>query len=463
MLDVEHADAHRAGEDRGRHLHEQPGLRGRRARRSRRSRSPGRGSSAITLSALARAHLARPDARADHQRPDRADPEHHQRVAEQPVAQPLLPGAGQVLLDGQRRDVAGAATVEVAGGAVVDGVVVAPVRERLEDEQAGEPAEPEVRPLGRQERAVGAVVEDDEGPQQEARRRDREGEGDQIETSRQRYIATVRGRRAPPRWPGRAPSERGSWRASARHRLPPVRVAVGGDMGASRCGLSVVHHLGFGSRRVPRGVPSVMPRAPGSALRVACAQRRRPLSARSRDGAVRGPRRRRPHRGSRSGGPPSPPSGRRGSEPRAPPANDPSRPANAVRRTPIPLVPETSSRAIAPMISPSREQPEDVDDQCHVACIPAAARPTQVLVFPARRVVVARGTLYARTMGEPGSGPTVPRTQLATTAAARFPGRAGRVSTKRGAETAHDDDEGPRSQEPHRRQLELQRWSDRDR
>ena len=32
--------------------------------------------------------------------------------------------------------------------------------------------------LGRQERAVGAVVEDDEGPQQEARRRDRQGEGD---------------------------------------------------------------------------------------------------------------------------------------------------------------------------------------------------------------------------------------------------------------------------------------------
>ena len=52
------------------------------------------------------------------------------------------------------------------------------LRERLEDEQAGEAADPQVRSLGRQERAVGAVVEDDERPQQEARRRNRQGEGD---------------------------------------------------------------------------------------------------------------------------------------------------------------------------------------------------------------------------------------------------------------------------------------------
>jgi len=60
---------------------------------------------------------------------------------------------------------------------VVDGVVVAPVGEWLEDEEAGQPAEPEVPPLGRQERAVGAVVEDDEGPQQEAGGRQRQGQG----------------------------------------------------------------------------------------------------------------------------------------------------------------------------------------------------------------------------------------------------------------------------------------------
>ena len=65
--------------------------------------------------------------------------------------QPLLRGARGVLLDRQRRHVTGPPPVEVTGGAVVDGVVVAPVRERLEDEETGEPAEPQVPPLRRQE------------------------------------------------------------------------------------------------------------------------------------------------------------------------------------------------------------------------------------------------------------------------------------------------------------------------
>jgi hypothetical protein len=133
---------------------------------------------AITLSALARAHPARPQTRPDHQRPDRSNPEHHHRAAEEPVAKPRLPGAGQVLVDRQGRDVAGATAVEVAGAAMVDGVVVAPVRKGLEDEQAGEPAHPEVRSPVRQEGAMSAVVEDDEGAQQEARRRNCEGKAD---------------------------------------------------------------------------------------------------------------------------------------------------------------------------------------------------------------------------------------------------------------------------------------------
>jgi hypothetical protein len=96
--------------------------------------------------ALARAHPARPQPRPNQQRPDRPDPEHHHWAAEEPVAEPRLPGTGQVLVDRQGRDVAGAAAVEIAGAAVVDGVIVAPVRKGLKDEQPGEPAHPEVRP-----------------------------------------------------------------------------------------------------------------------------------------------------------------------------------------------------------------------------------------------------------------------------------------------------------------------------
>jgi hypothetical protein len=58
------------------------------------------------------------------------------------------------------------------------GVVVAPVAERLEDEQAGEPPEPEVRPLSGQKRAVGAVVEDDERAQEKTGRGNGEGKRD---------------------------------------------------------------------------------------------------------------------------------------------------------------------------------------------------------------------------------------------------------------------------------------------
>src|SRR6476620_11225922 len=58
------------------------------------------------------------------------------------------------------------------------GVVVTPVAERLEDEQAGEAAQPEVRSLAGQERAVGAVVKDDEGAQEEAGGRNGEEQGD---------------------------------------------------------------------------------------------------------------------------------------------------------------------------------------------------------------------------------------------------------------------------------------------
>jgi hypothetical protein len=118
--------------------------------------------------------VAGDDPRHDHHRVDRPDAEHDQRVAEQAVAEPSLPGKLAILGHRQRVDVAGPAPVEVAGGGVMDGVLVAPAGEGRPDEQPGEGAEPAVGPLRREERPVGAVVEDDEGPQQEPGRRDRE-------------------------------------------------------------------------------------------------------------------------------------------------------------------------------------------------------------------------------------------------------------------------------------------------
>ena len=142
VLDVEEEDAGDAGQHRGGHLDQQPVDRAdRRDRRPTRMKKRDVGQpDAVDL---ARAHVLVPEARADHQRPERADDEEDPGAAEEPVGEAALPGARLVLGDGQRLDVALAAAVEVPGGAVVDGMVVAPVGERLEDEQAGDPADPD--------------------------------------------------------------------------------------------------------------------------------------------------------------------------------------------------------------------------------------------------------------------------------------------------------------------------------
>jgi hypothetical protein len=87
-------------------------------------------------------------------------------VAEEPVADPGDQRLGVVLVDRPGGDVARAAAIEIAGGAVVVGVVVAPVGEALEDEQAEDPPAPRVRAPRVEERGVGAVVEEDERAQQ---------------------------------------------------------------------------------------------------------------------------------------------------------------------------------------------------------------------------------------------------------------------------------------------------------
>ena len=148
-----------------------------------------------------RALVERGQAGHHHQRVDRADPEHHQRVAKQPVAEPAAPALGPVLVDGQGRDVADPAPVEVARRAVMDGVVVAPVRERLPDQQGAEAPEPAIGALGGEERAVAAVVKDDEDAKQKAPGGDRQGKGQpdrdverQVHRDDQRQVGHDRGR-----------------------------------------------------------------------------------------------------------------------------------------------------------------------------------------------------------------------------------------------------------------------------
>jgi hypothetical protein len=133
---------------------------------SRKSRQP--------TSRQAPAGVAGHDPRREDHRAERPQPEHDQRVSEQAVAEPPAPRAGVVLGDGQRRHVALPAAVEVRGRRVMDRVAVAPVRERREDEHAEHAPEPQVAALGRQERAVRAIVENDVGAQQEARRQHRD-------------------------------------------------------------------------------------------------------------------------------------------------------------------------------------------------------------------------------------------------------------------------------------------------
>ena len=148
---------------------------------------------------LARAHVLVPEARADHQRPERADDEEDAGAAEQPIGEPSLPGARRVLGDGQRLDVTLARRSrspevpwwtawlwrQLANGWKTSSPVNRPTQRFWT--------------LGRHERAVRAVVEDDEGAQQETGGRDRE------------QPASARGDHRPA----------GTCRPSARRRRPP--------------------------------------------------------------------------------------------------------------------------------------------------------------------------------------------------------------------------------------------------
>ncbi len=117
---------------------------------------------------LADQHVKRPEGQDD------------QRVPVEAVAQPAPPPAREILVDGNRRDVAVAAPIEIARRRVVDRVLVAPLPVRGAREHTRDPSHHVVPLLRREERPVAAVVHDDERADQEAGRGHREREGEPV-------------------------------------------------------------------------------------------------------------------------------------------------------------------------------------------------------------------------------------------------------------------------------------------
>ena len=74
----------------------------------------------------------------------------------------------------------------------MDGVLAAPLGVRREREDTGPEADDVVPLARREERAVPAVVHDDEDPNQHPRRRERQQQHEPIATFLRKYIATIR-------------------------------------------------------------------------------------------------------------------------------------------------------------------------------------------------------------------------------------------------------------------------------
>ncbi len=106
----------------------------------------------------------------------RGDGEQEQREAVYPIRGLHPPRRGPVLLHGQRGHIAVKALVDVAGGRVVDRVCVAPLVERGEGEETKEDARRFVGPPRLEERAVTAVMKDDEGADPESGGKERDGQ-----------------------------------------------------------------------------------------------------------------------------------------------------------------------------------------------------------------------------------------------------------------------------------------------
>ena len=102
---------------------------------------------------------------------DRADAEHHQRMAVEAIGDPAPARQCQIFAHGQRVDVADAAAIEIARRGVVDAVRVPPEIIRRQRQHADHASDPIVRQAMTKERAMAAIVLDHEQADEKTRGR----------------------------------------------------------------------------------------------------------------------------------------------------------------------------------------------------------------------------------------------------------------------------------------------------
>ena len=107
---------------------------------------------------------------------ERAEHEEDYRITVGPILEALEEGASPIFVDRHRPHVADASAIEVARGRMMKSMGVAPFAERREGQEAEEPADPIPRRSRLHEGAVGAIVEQDEGPHHQGPRGDAEQE-----------------------------------------------------------------------------------------------------------------------------------------------------------------------------------------------------------------------------------------------------------------------------------------------
>ena len=107
----------------------------------------------------------------DHELVGRADHQQHEGAAIEAISEALAPGQRLIFRDRQRFHVADAATIEIAGTAVVDVVRLAPIAVREQRDQPEHAADDVVRTFGLEERAMAAIVLHDEHAHVQARSR----------------------------------------------------------------------------------------------------------------------------------------------------------------------------------------------------------------------------------------------------------------------------------------------------
>ena len=181
MLDVEEPDARKASDELSRYEDCEVGLQPDREAEKDDGQREGQVVEQDATDSQGFAALAGPAGRqAVHheEEEERTQDEEDDGIPVGPVLQALQEGLCPVLVDRHRPDIADAAAVEVARGRVMEAVGVAPLAEGREGHEAEEAPDPREGGPRLDEGAVGAVVEEDEGPHHQRARRYAEEPGD---------------------------------------------------------------------------------------------------------------------------------------------------------------------------------------------------------------------------------------------------------------------------------------------